>query len=418
LRAAAPLEIQARQHFAGSASRPENSISIRQQSSMALSSFQASGKSRGLIAAGALFLGLGGSASAATFTVSNTNNAGAGSLRQAILDANSTPGADIIVFTLSLPATITPTTAALPAITDTVDIQGPGADLLTITDRATQNERAFTIGTRAGAGGGFAPLTTPNNVQISGLTINRAGALGGGVRNDTGTNAVISDCVIVGTRIQSTGGGGAIFNTGTLTVTGSTINDNIINSTAGNGGGGVTNGVVTPADLPGTITLTNCTISGNTATGSNAGGGGGIRNLNGSITLASCTVTLNTSSGSFSGGGGILNDSGAGTLTLSNTIVANNTGGASPDVSGNFASGGFNLIGNGDGGSFTGTTTGNQIGTTVLPHRRGAGYSVPQWRNNPHAQPLAGQPPLLTRATQRWRSISAAGLARSTAAPA
>lgn len=38
----------------------------------------------------------------ATFTVTNTNDSGAGSLRQAILDANATPGLDSIVFNISL----------------------------------------------------------------------------------------------------------------------------------------------------------------------------------------------------------------------------------------------------------------------------------------------------------------------------
>jgi hypothetical protein len=47
-----------------------------------------------------LFTGvLANSAIATTFTVTNTNNAGAGSLRQAILDANASPGADSITLT-------------------------------------------------------------------------------------------------------------------------------------------------------------------------------------------------------------------------------------------------------------------------------------------------------------------------------
>ena len=46
---------------------------------------------------GALALGLGvTSAHAATFTVSSAKDSGAGTLRQAILDANATPGADLI----------------------------------------------------------------------------------------------------------------------------------------------------------------------------------------------------------------------------------------------------------------------------------------------------------------------------------
>ncbi len=63
---------------------------------------------------------------AAAFTVTTTANSGAGSLRQAILDANATPGADTITFAIGATGsqqTIQPT-AALPAITDPVTIDG------------------------------------------------------------------------------------------------------------------------------------------------------------------------------------------------------------------------------------------------------------------------------------------------------
>jgi hypothetical protein len=64
------------------------------------------------------------SAAAITFTVTTTNDGGAGSLRQAILDANATPGADAIHFNIgSGPQLIRPTNA-LPVITDTVAIDG------------------------------------------------------------------------------------------------------------------------------------------------------------------------------------------------------------------------------------------------------------------------------------------------------
>jgi hypothetical protein len=66
-----------------------------------------------------------GSAAAATFTVNTTADSGAGSLRQAILDANAAAGADIIQFAIAGagPHTIAPATP-LPAITDQVDIDG------------------------------------------------------------------------------------------------------------------------------------------------------------------------------------------------------------------------------------------------------------------------------------------------------
>ena len=61
---------------------------------------------------------------AAMFVVTNTNDSGAGSLNQAILDANANPGADLITFNIGSGAkTITPTTL-LPTITDPVVIDG------------------------------------------------------------------------------------------------------------------------------------------------------------------------------------------------------------------------------------------------------------------------------------------------------
>jgi parallel beta-helix repeat protein len=67
----------------------------------------------------------------ATFTVLNPNDSGAGSLRQAILDANANPGADLITFNIggSGAHSIQPL-SALPVITDAVTIDGysqPGA---------------------------------------------------------------------------------------------------------------------------------------------------------------------------------------------------------------------------------------------------------------------------------------------------
>ncbi len=66
-----------------------------------------------------------------TFTVINTNDAGAGSLRQAIIDANGQPGPDTIAFDIagSGVKTITPLTQ-LPTITDGLTLDGytqPGA---------------------------------------------------------------------------------------------------------------------------------------------------------------------------------------------------------------------------------------------------------------------------------------------------
>ncbi|MEQ1646670.1 MAG: hypothetical protein ABL959_24665, partial [Pyrinomonadaceae bacterium] len=71
-------------------------------------------------------------ASPQTFTVTNLNDTGAGSLRQAILDANAnSPAADTINFQAGLAGTINLSTA-LPNISDSVTISGPGANVITV----------------------------------------------------------------------------------------------------------------------------------------------------------------------------------------------------------------------------------------------------------------------------------------------
>src|SRR6516164_3890226 len=65
-----------------------------------------------------------------TFSVINTDDAGAGSLRQAILDANANNGADVIQFNIAGSGVhaIQPLTG-LPAITDAVSISGVGTQI-------------------------------------------------------------------------------------------------------------------------------------------------------------------------------------------------------------------------------------------------------------------------------------------------
>ena len=75
-------------------------------------------------------------ATADTYTVSNTLDAGPGSFRQAILDANARAGSDTISFNIpgSGVHTITPTTE-LPALTSPVIIDGytqPGSSANTL----------------------------------------------------------------------------------------------------------------------------------------------------------------------------------------------------------------------------------------------------------------------------------------------
>src|SRR5262245_8005190 len=76
------------------------------------------------------------------FAVTNLNDAGAGSLRQAVLDANSHPGADAINFRSGLKGTIRLTTGPL-AVTSPTTITGPGAAALTVS--GTGASRIFTV---------------------------------------------------------------------------------------------------------------------------------------------------------------------------------------------------------------------------------------------------------------------------------
>lgn len=121
---------------------------------------------------------------AATFTVTNTNDTGPGSLRQAILDANATPGADDIVFNIagSGPFVITPGSGGLPSIDEDLIIAGytqPGATAGTMAARTIQ---IVLSGTAAGAGASGLTINA-SNVVVSGLAIHSFGRDGINVLN-------------------------------------------------------------------------------------------------------------------------------------------------------------------------------------------------------------------------------------------
>ncbi|MGH3146479.1 MAG: hypothetical protein ACRDTR_11830 [Rubrobacter sp.] len=115
-----------------------------------------------------------------TFTVTNTNDSGAGSLRQAILDANATSGADVINFNIpgSGVQTIAPTTK-LPQITEAVSINGytqPGASANT---KAVGNDAILKVElSGASASGADGLFITASNSTVKGLVINRWGNAG------------------------------------------------------------------------------------------------------------------------------------------------------------------------------------------------------------------------------------------------
>ena len=125
----------------------------------------------------ALFV-LAGPAHAATFTVTNTNDSGPGSLRQAITDSNNAPGADTINFNIAGTGlkTISPA-SALPAITSPVTINGysqPGASPNTHGPGLGDNAVLRVQLNGTGAGPNAAGLEfTAGNSTVRGLVINR-----------------------------------------------------------------------------------------------------------------------------------------------------------------------------------------------------------------------------------------------------
>ena len=75
------------------------------------------------------------------FSVSNFNDAGTDSLRDAIVHANSTAGADEIVFSGAATSGTIALTSGELEITDALTITGPGQELLTID--VQQNSRVL-----------------------------------------------------------------------------------------------------------------------------------------------------------------------------------------------------------------------------------------------------------------------------------
>lgn len=111
-----------------------------------------------------LFFGLS-VAQAATFTVTNLDDSGAGSLRQAILSAKNTTGNDVIVFQAGLSGTILLTSGEL-LIDSNLTINGPGATALAIDG----NQSASNIKNRR-----VIKIAAGSTVTIDRLTITNGG---------------------------------------------------------------------------------------------------------------------------------------------------------------------------------------------------------------------------------------------------
>jgi hypothetical protein len=239
-------------------------------------------------------------------------------------------------------------------------------------------------GNQVGQGGGIYNNTGTLMVTSSTFSGNSAYYNGGGIYNRSGT-AVVTNSTFSNNSASNNGGGGLYTETsGTLQVTNSTHSGN---SASYGGGISIYNG--------GTLNITSSTFSGistastggGISTASNGGTGSNVTianstfNLNAAATGAgishtsggTVTVTNSTLSGNFasSQGGGIFH-SGSGMLKIGNTIVAmNNAPASSVDVMGSLNSqsnnppAGYNLIGNGTGG--TGYCDTDLVGTADMP---------------------------------------------------
>ena len=316
-----------------------------------------------------------GVAQASTFVVTNTNSSGAGSLGQAILDANNNPGPDVITFNIpgSGVQTIS-STNQLPPLTDPVTIDGytqPGA----IPNSLAVGSNAVLLielnGAQANSPYGL--NITGGNCTIRGLIINRFKNYG--IYIDSKGNNVIAGNFI-GTNASGTAafpipnnGSGVFIKTPNNLIGGLTPGDRNVLSGNGNPNGGTG------------IYLTTASATGNKIIGNYMG------------TTASGMLPI----GNYNDGI-ILNDASSnviGGLTPAerNVISGNNSygisvGGSSSNnqITGNFigsrADGTGSFFGNGTGITFVQSASGNTVGGTALgagnliAFNNGAGVSV------------------------------------------
>ncbi|HEV7743494.1 MAG TPA: choice-of-anchor Q domain-containing protein [Pyrinomonadaceae bacterium] len=281
---------------------------------------------------GAIFLMLGlTTTSKATLLVSNTNNSGAGSLRDAVDHFNNdiSGASDAIIFSnaFNSPQTITLSSEiVISGFGGSLSINGPGANLLTIhmsgtTDRVFRSRTSLTLKDMIlefGQGGGS--LSGANG---KGSAIYFDGTTGG---------SLTLDRVIVqnndSTFFSASTGAIYFFGGSNHRITNSTFTANKSANCGAFDGQSYT------------LSVTNSTISGNSVSVF----GGGLCVPSGSTKFRSSTIANNTAG---TAGGGIFVQNG--TLDLGNTIVARNSSGSFPDFryfGGTVVTAGTNLIGN------------------------------------------------------------------------
>ena len=223
---------------------------------------------------------------AATITVSNTNDSGPGSLRQALMIAH-----DGDTINCAVTGRITLTSGGRP-VNKSLTISGPGKDQLSID------------GNQAVVVFGIFPNKT---ATISGLSIRNGQA---GIWNDGGT-LTVSNCAVRG---NSEGG---LFNDGILTASNCVVN--------GNSGVGIFSHYRV-------LTVIHCDVSGNSY---------GIYSDHSEASVTNCIVSSNQYGGIFNNGtaGGPNDHILGGLLTIADSIINDNSG---PGVDNN--SGGVTIV--------------------------------------------------------------------------
>jgi hypothetical protein len=280
--------------------------------------------------------------------VTNTNDAGPGSLRQAILHASSFEY-DVIAFATNVTNTIRLTSGEL-VVNKPISIEGPGIGFFgrpppwKLTISGNNASRVFKL--------------TGGNASIYGLTIAHGAAdQGAGILVEAGDH-FIEGCNIV-SNAAAVAGGGIFMNTNSLlSINYSSVSDNEAVYSGG--------GIAQPA--PASLVIASSTIARNRTTfpfnGISYPHGGGISILSGVLYVWNSTVASNVSTYV---GGGIANGFFDGTTaSIRDSIIAGNSAtGFGADVYGPFISGGYNLIGNTNDSAGFGTL-GDQLNVNPL----------------------------------------------------
>jgi hypothetical protein len=297
-------------------------------------------------------------AGAATFTVTNLGDAGAGSLRDAIQQANAAAGDDAIVFQPSLGGTLHLTGGEL-AITDSVSIAGPGAGRVTID--ANGNGRAFHLVNANGADKTYA---------ISGLSVTGAAIhdgnddSGGGVyyaADSIHADIRLSDMVFDDNMAARQGGAIAV-NGANLTLTQVFMTNNRVEGGFQPSGGALFFG-------RGLVRIERCRIVGNSAELN----GGGMR-LSSPGVNAVIVDTLIQGNTATHTGGGIVADTMT-SFTMSRSAVVDNS-------TGQPYGGGMYFAGVTDAGSTENVIENSTFSGNASLHQFGKGSALAVWQGN------------------------------------